>query len=260
MLKFPSMLTEIKDKHKEQLIKELFGVGAHFGYSKSRNHPTVRDFIFAYKNRGAIIDLEKTAESLVAVTEYMKTLGQNRQSVLLVGNKSEAKAAVRKIAKELNWPYVAERWIGGTLTNFKEIKKRIARLKELTDQGEKGELSVYTKKERLLIAKEMEKLERFFGSISQLEKMPAAMIVIDAEEEKIAVAEAQVCRVPVIAISNSDSNLSPIDYPIVANDGSAKTIAYLLSHLAEAYRQGLAIIPPTNEETSSKSENLANQA
>ena len=229
-------------------IRELFEVGAHFGYSKSRCHPSTRNAIFGFKNRNAVIDLEKTLAGLEAAKAKLMDLGRNNKAVLLVGNKEEAKAAVREAADMASWPYLASRWLGGILTNWPQMKTRLARLADLKEKREAGQLAVYTKKEQLLIGREIARLERYFGTITSLTDMPAALVVVDPDNEKISVDEARKVKLPVIALAGTDCNIRDIDYPIVINDNSAKTIKLVLRELVEAYdagrREGPAIVAP----------------
>src|SRR3989338_1121126 len=143
----------------------LFSVGAHFGFVKSRRHPSVKPFILGIKNNLEIFDLEKTSKELEKVLAFVEGKGKEGGLGLWVGGKSEAREAVERSGKELEMPYVAGRWIGGTLSNFPEIKKRIAKLEELTGQRERGELGKYTKKERLLFDREIDKLTIYFGGL-----------------------------------------------------------------------------------------------
>ena len=136
-------------------------------------------------------------------------------------------------------PYVAGRWIGGTLTNFGEIKKRIMRLEELTTQRERGELAKYTKKERLLIDREIDKLTLYFSGLSSLKSMPKVMVIIDPRKENIAVTEAKKMGIPIVALAGSDSNLYEIDYPIPGNDASRQTINFIVGEIVKAYKKGL---------------------
>jgi len=221
---------------KDSLIKILFEAGAHFGYSKSRSHPSIRNHLFGFKNRSAIIDLEKTVADLERAKEFVRSLAKEGKVILFVGNKDEARGAVIKAAEQLNMPYVASRWLGGTFTNFAQIKSRIDRLALLKDQRANGELlEKYTKKECLLFDKEIAKLERYLGSLSSLNKLPAAVVVVDADHERIVVTEAAKVNIPVISISGSDNDIRGIAYPIVANDSSVTSIKLFLEELVRAY-------------------------
>ena len=153
-------------------VEALFGVGAHFGFIKSRRHPTATPFIFGIKNKVDIFDLEKTTESLDKALDFVKTLGSKNGLILFVGGKNEAKDALANIAGSISQPYVAGRFIGGTLTNFSEIRKRVEKLEMLVSQKEKGELVKYTKKERLLIDRDITKLREFFFGLSVMKNLP----------------------------------------------------------------------------------------
>lgn len=223
-------------------LQDLFQAGAHFGYSRSRNHPSAKPFIFGYKNRSAIIDLTKTLEALDRAKAVLRTLATEGKMILLVGTKDEARRSVEKTATELNMPWVSLRWLGGTLTNFAQIKSRVDRLGELKTQKERGDWSVYTKKERLLLDREINRLERYLSGLVNLAQLPAALVVIDSAEEAIAVAEANKMNIPVISLSGSDCDVSQVAYPVMANDANQDSISFFLRAVAEAYR---AVPAPT---------------
>lgn len=220
----------------ENLIREMFGVGAHYGYTRTRRHPTTKPFLYGTKNRTDIIDLEKTAASLTKAEEILATLGTTGKQVLFVGTKPEASPAVKAAAESLGMPYVEIRWIGGTLTNEKQIKSRVTLLEDLTVKHEKNELIAKTKKEKLLLERKMEKLARRFGGLSTMKGMPGALIVIDSKEEAIAITEANQVGIPVISLSNSDCDIRTVAYPIIANDANKKTIEFFLNKLVTAYK------------------------
>lgn len=219
-------------------MQELFKTGAHYGYSTSRRHPSMKPIVFGSKNNVEIIDLEKTLQYLEAALNYIRNLGKEGKQILFVGSKAEAKNATLKEASELSMPSVTERWIGGTLTNFNEIKKRIARLEKLEQEEEKGELNVYTKKEQLLFRREKEKLQKYFSGVRTLKEKPDALFVVDPKQEITAVNEAEKRNIPVIALMNIDCDLKDVDYPIPANDSSIRTIEYILEKVTRAYKEG----------------------
>lgn len=218
-------------------IERMFKAGAHFGLLKSRRHPSVKSLIFGAKNRVEIFDLEKTKDYLDRAKDFVKTIGKNNGMILFVGGKSEAQDATRKTAESLGMPYVAGRWIGGTFTNFSNIRKRVERLEMLTDQREKGELGKYTKKERLLIDREIEKLQRFFSGITPMKELPKAIFVVDSKHEEIAVTEAHKVGIPVIGLCGSDCNLKGIQLPVPGNDSSISSIKFFLGEIAAAYKE-----------------------
>lgn len=229
-------MTEEKKINNER-IDEMFKVGAHFGFSKTRRHASTSPFIFGIKNKVEIIDLEKTDELLAKALAFIATLAKEGKQILFVGGKNEARGALKIAAESINMPFVDGRWIGGTLTNFPEIKKRLMKLEDLTKQKEKGELSKYTKKERLMIDREIAKLEKFFSGISSLRDLPKAVIVVDSKKEVIAVDEAKTMNIPVVALCGTDTNIKGINYPIVANDSTISSITFFVNEIAKAYEK-----------------------
>jgi len=220
------------------VVDALFSVGAHFGFVKSRRHPSAKPFIFGSKNNIEIFDLEKTSKELEKAMAFVESKGKEGALGLWIGGKSEAREAIRKAGLGLEMPYVAGRWIGGTLSNFVEIKKRIAKLEELTTQREKGELSKYTKKERLLIDREIDKLNLYFGGLAKLKSLPKFLVIVDPKKEYIAVNEAKTIGVPIVALAGSDTNLYKLDYAIPGNDSSRQNISFIVDTLAKAYKKG----------------------
>ena len=243
------MLKTDTPKIDDQLIRDMFEIGVHFGFSRRRKHPSVDKYIFAYKNKNAIIDLEKTKISLEKAGEFVKSLGKEGKQILFVGNKNEARAVTKKFAESIDMPYVAERWIGGTLTNNSQIKNRLKRLADIKADEESEALGKYTKKERNLIMKEKKDLERYFGGIVDMNKMPGAMFTIDSSAEEAAILEAKSLKVPVISLSNSDCDIRNVAYPIIGNDSSVASISYFLRYIAEKYKEGLKEKEVVKEET-----------
>jgi small subunit ribosomal protein S2 len=223
----------------KDLIDSLFSVGAHFGYAKARRHPSAAKYIFGAKNGIEIFDLEKTSPLLEEALTFIESIAQQGKQVLFVSGKREAIRPVREWAEKIDQPYVAGRWIGGILTNFEQIQQRVNRLEKLLEEKEKGLLAKYTKKERLLIDREIEKLEARFGGIVSMKKMPGAIFIIDTDAEDIAVNEARHKNIPVVSLSNSDCNLGKTAYPIPGNDNSVQSINLVLSKAAEAYTKGV---------------------
>lgn len=219
-------------------IDSMFAAGAHFAFSRSRRHPTVAPYIFGAKNKVEIFDLEKTNKLLETAKEFIKSLGREGKMILFVGGKSEARNAVKNCAMSIAMPYVDGRWIGGTLTNALQIRKRVEKLEKLTSEREKGELAKYTKKERLLIDREIANLERFFSGIVSMKDLPKALFVIDPKKEKNAVKEAMDMNIPVIALAGSDCNLKEVTYPIVGNDTSQTSIQFFINEIIKAYSEG----------------------
>ncbi len=221
------------------IIEEMFKNGTHYGYSKSRRHPTTTPYVFATKNGVDIINIEKTHELFEKAMEKITNLAQAGKTILFVGTKAEARQQIIETALSLNMPYVSERWVGGSLTNFPEIKKRITKLLDLRDQKEKGGLEKYTKKERLLIDREMEDMTKNFQGLTGISRTPDAVFVVDPKKEHIAVTEAHKMKLPVIALMNTDCNLKHAQFPIIANDASISSITFFLSQIKSAYNKGI---------------------
>ena len=227
-----------KVENNDVTVEQLFNAGAHYGYSKTRRHPSLSSYIYATKNKTDIIDLEKTKVMLSDAQEFIKSLGSQNKTVLFVGTKPEAKEVIKGMAESLNMPYVSERWIGGTLSNFTEIKKRINELEKYNKESTTGELEKYTKKERVVMAKKMEKLARYYTGLLSLKKAPDAIYIVDAKAEHIAATESRKSNVPVVALVNSDSNIKSIDYPIVCNDAAIPSIRIFTDSIVRAYKMG----------------------
>ena len=220
-------------------IDNMFNAGAHFGYQRTRRHPSVKPYIFGSKNRGDIIDLEKTAHLLEEAKTFVKSVAASGKQVLFVGTKPEARAVVVKEASRVGMPYVTERWIGGILTNFTELKKRMDRYQDLMKKKTEGALNVYTKKERGIIDRELAELDKNFGGLMPMKNIPGAVFVVDSRNESIAVTEAIKMNVPVISLSNSDCDLKLVRYPIVGNDSATSSIELFVGEIADAYKDGL---------------------
>lgn len=220
------------------LVDSLFKAGAHFGYNKSRRHPSVSPFIFGAKNRVEIFDLEATSLALSAAKDFIKSLGGENKTILFVSGKSEGKNAVKDGASSIGMPYVAGRFIGGTLTNFPQIRKRIDKLEKLLAERESGELNRYTKKERLLIDREIDRLLHDFGGIVSLKHMPAALIVVDPKREYNAVNEGKQLKIPIVALANSDCNLREVTYAVPGNDSLKRSVEFFINEIVESYKEG----------------------
>lgn len=222
----------------QNITEEMFRAGVHYGYSKSRRHPSTSQYVFTTKNGVDIINIEKTYDLLGKALEAVSKFAASGKTILFVGTKPEAHQQIIETALSLNMPYVSERWVGGTLTNFPEIKKRIIKLLDLRNQKEKGGLDKYTKKEKLLIDREMDDMTKNFQGLTGINKTPDVVFVIDPKKEHIAVTEAKKMNLPIISLLNTDCNLKQIQYPIVANDASVSSITFFLSKIKEAYNKG----------------------
>ncbi len=220
-------------------VDRLFGAGAHFAQVKSRRHPAMKAFVVGSKAKVEIFDLGKTDEQLAKAKGAMKTLAEAGKVVLFVGGKREVSDIVKEAAKKAGAPYVAGRWLGGTISNFTEIKKRIDRLADLSAKRESGELAkIYTKLERVYIDREIDRLTLRLEGIRELAKRPDAFVVVDTKHEAHATREAKKAGIPVIALMSSDCDLKDATYPIVMNDASRDAVKLVLDELATAYEAG----------------------
>lgn len=228
-------------KDNSSLIDQMFSAGAHFGFSKTRRHPSALKFIFGRKNNVEIFDLEKTEEKLLEAKAFATKIASEGKQILWVGGKKESQSIIKDVAERIDQPYVSGRWIGGTLTNFEEIRKRVSRLLDITSQKEKGLLAKYTKKEQLMIEREIDKLNEKFGGIIGMDKKPGAVFIVDADKESIARDEAVNEKIPVISLCSSDCDFSKIDYVIPGNDSSTKSIKLFVDEIAASYEAGKGI-------------------
>lgn len=214
--------------------------GLQYGYSRTRRHPSVKPFIEGNYNGVDFINLAKTEEQLKNAITFLTSVHNAGKVILFVGVKPEIRQIVKEVALSLNAPYIAERFIGGTLTNFPQIKKRVEKLHDLLKKKEGGELSVYTKKEQLLIQRDIDRLDRDFGGISSLTNVPAAIVIVDSRHEDMCVKEAARLHIPVVALCNTDCTLEGIEYPVVGNDGSVTSVRFVLEAIKGALQAEIA--------------------
>jgi len=248
--------TSMTKENKETKIKNNFGLnveemaeaGLHLGHLPSKTHPKMRPYIFGLRSGIHIIDLEKSIEKLKEALEFVKKTILEKKQLILIGTRVQEKELVKEIAREANVPYINERWLGGTFTNFETIKKRIEYFKELKEKKERGEFEKYTKKERAKIDKELAELEARFGGIKKLEKLPDVVFLTNLKKDKLVVKEAKKKKIPVIAICDTDADPSLVDYPIPANDDAVPSIKYILEKLKNVILQTRSLIPDQESE------------
>lgn len=221
-------------------LKDMLESGVHFGHRSSRWHPKMKQFIFGTRRGVHIIDIEQTQKALESALEYIEALASRGGNILFVGTKPQAQNLIEKFAQEAGMPYVNERWLGGTLTNFPEIKKVIKRFLDLKDQKEKGELKKYTKKEQIWIERDIKDMDRKVGGIQTLTQIPEAVFILDLKREKTALQEAKKKGVKVVALVDTNINPDPVDFPIPANDDSVKAIELMLGLITETVKEGRA--------------------
>ncbi|MCK4525635.1 MAG: 30S ribosomal protein S2, partial [Candidatus Andersenbacteria bacterium] len=208
--------------------------GVHFGHKKSKRHPKMSQYIYTVRNGINIIDLGKTTIKLNEALEYMKDIASKGGVILFVGTKKQARETVKKAAEKCDMPYVTERWLGGTFTNFEKIASSIKRLEKMVSEKESGELEKkYNKKERLEIDREIKRLERKFGGIKTMKKLPEAVFIIDIKEDLTAVTESNSKKVPVVAIVDTNVDPTLVNYPIPSNDDAVGAIKLITNAVAD---------------------------
>jgi len=215
-------------------MKQLLEAGVHFGHQTRRWNPKMKKYIFTERNGIYIIDLQKTVKKVEEAYNYVKELAGNGGTVLFVGTKKQAQDSVKEEAIRSGQYYVNQRWLGGTLTNFETIQKRIARLKDIERMSEDGTFEVLPKKEVVQLNKELERLEKFLGGIKEMKKMPDALFIVDPRKERIAVAEAHKLNIPIVGIVDTNCDPDEIDVVIPANDDAIRAVKLLTAKMADA--------------------------
>ncbi|HHE76913.1 MAG TPA: 30S ribosomal protein S2 [Candidatus Parcubacteria bacterium] len=232
-------MSENKNENNEFNLKieEMANAGLQFGHHVSKTYPKMSPYISGVKNTIHLIDLEKSVREFSKTLYFLKKLVREGKIILVVGTKIQMKDLVRQFAEELGFPYINERWLGGTITNFPIIKKRIEYFRDLENKREKGELEKYTKKERAKFDKEIKDLEIKFGGIKNMESVPDAIFVLDVKKDELAVREARKKRIPVIGIVDTNINPELVDYLIPANDDAISSVKYILEKIKEAIKK-----------------------
>lgn len=219
-------------------MKQLLEAGVHFGHQTRRWNPKMDRYIFTQRNGIYIIDLQKTVKKLDEAYNFAKQIAEDGGSILFVGTKKQASDAIKEEAIRCGMPFVNARWLGGMLTNFKTIRKRIARLAQLKEMSENGTFDLLPKKEVLKLNLQIEKLEKFLGGIVDMKKQPAAMFIVDPKKERIAVAEAHKLNIPIIAIVDTNCDPDEIDYVIPGNDDAIRAVKLITAAMADAVIEG----------------------
>ena len=218
---------------------QLLEAGAHFGHLKRKWNPAMAPYIYMERNGIHIIDLNKTVVKVEEAAEALKNLARSGRKILFVGTKKQAQEAIAAHAQEVGMPYITERWAGGMLTNFPTIRKAVKKMSQIDKMMTDGTLENVSKREKLQITRQREKLEKNLGSIADMTRLPSAIFVVDVIEEKIAVAEANRLGIPVFGIVDTNSNPNNIDFVIPANDDATKAIDVILSAVCDAIKEGL---------------------
>ncbi len=219
-------------------MKQLLEAGVHFGHQTRRWNPKMAEYIFTERNGIYIIDLQKTVKKLEEAYMFVRDIAAEGGEILFVGTKKQAQLSVKEEAERCEMPYVDARWLGGMLTNFRTIRRRIDRLNQLREMRDNGTFDMLPKKEVIKLNGEIEKLEKFLGGIQNMKKAPAAMFVVDPRKEKIAVSEAHKLNIPVVAIVDTNCDPDDIDYVIPGNDDAIRAVKLLSATMANAVIEG----------------------
>ena len=219
-------------------MKQLLEAGVHFGHQTRRWEPKMAEYIFQARNGIHIIDLQKTSKKLDEAYAFLKEQAEEGKTVLFVGTKKQAQECVKEAAEKCGMYYVNQRWLGGTLTNFETIRKRIDRLEKLEEMQEDGTFDVLPKKEVILLKKEMEKLEKNLGGIKDMKELPGVMFIVDPKKERIGILEARKLGIPVIGLVDTNCNPEDVDYPIPGNDDAIRAVALIADCMANAVIEG----------------------
>ncbi len=222
-----------------ELVKQLIDAGVHFGHRASRWNPKMKPYIFSKRNLIHIINIKETIRGVLLAKKFIAQVTSEGKDVLLVGTKRQARKAVQDHADRVGMHWVNDRWLGGTLTNFREIRKRVGRLNELEAMDAAGQLDMYSKKAGSTLRREMRKIRRNLGGLRKMEKLPGVIIAIDQNHELIAVKEANKLDIPVICLLDTDGNPDLVDIPIPANDDAMRAIDLILKELCDAAAAGV---------------------
>ena len=220
-------------------FKQLLDAGVHFGHQKRKWNPAMGPYVFMERNGIHIIDLNKTVEKIEQAASAMKQIAKSGKSILFVATKKQAKNIVAEKVKRINMPYITERWPGGLLTNFVTIRKAVKKMDIIDKMNEDGTIDTLSKRERLQISRTREKLEKNLGSISNMNRIPSAIFVVDINKEHIAVAEARKLNIPTFAMVDTNSNPNLIEFPIPSNDDATKSIECIVEIVTNAVAEGL---------------------
>ena len=224
----------------EVTLKDLLEAGVHFGHQTKRWNPKMKPYIFMEKNGIHIIDLRKTLAACERSCDAIRKLAEEGKSILFLGTKTQAKSAVKEEAERSGMPYVTERWLGGTLTNFETIRKSLSKLEHLESLEAEGKMDQFKKKEALRLSKEKEKLLKALGGIRQMDKLPALIFVVDTIKEYNAVREARKLRIPIVGLIDTNADPDEVDYPIPANDDAMRAIRLFSKMVADSALEGRA--------------------
>jgi small subunit ribosomal protein S2 len=221
----------------EATAQEMLEANVHFGHKKSNWNPKMKSYVHGTKGNIYIIDLEKTMEQLEKAINFLKEIKKNNGKILFAETRPQGQTIIEETAKDLRMPYVVARWIGGLLTNFKNLRKRVEYFIDLEKRKNEGDLKKYTKKEQLDFDREIEKLKKRFEGVRELDKLPEAVFVLSIKAQMTVIREAQKKNIPIVALADTDCDPTLVDYPIPANDESISSIKYIMAKIQEALKE-----------------------
>ena len=227
----------------EIVVKDILDCGVHYGHQTARWNPRMRPYIYGRRNQIHIIDIKETVRGLLRAKRYLHRVAEQRSLVLFCGTKRQAAGAVQEFAEKCSMPYCSERWLGGTLTNFRTVRSRLKRLEELEQMKESGELNSWSKKMQSTLMREYRKIYRNLNGIREMNRLPEAVVVIDPSKERNCVHESRLLGIKVVALIDTDSDPEAVDLPIPGNDDSIRSIRLVLEHLCDAVLAGKSQVP-----------------
>ncbi len=232
--------------------KDLLDAGCHFGHLKRKWNPKMRQYIFAERNGIHVIDLNATLECLEHSAKALRSMAKAGKKILFVGTKKQSREIIANAAKSVGMPYVTERWLGGMMTNFTTLRRSVRKMQSIKTMLSDTTLETITKKERLMLTRKYEKLERMFGGVAQLNRLPNTIITVDVSHEHLAIAESKRLGLKTIGIVDTNSDPTVVDFAIPANDDASKSIGLIINYLTDAIREGLEERKKTKEEQPAK--------
>ena len=232
----------------EIVVKDILDAGVHYGHRSSRWNPKMRPYIYGRRNQIHIIDIKETIRGLIRAKKYLLKVAAQGGLVLFVGTKRQAAAAIEELAQDCKMPYCTERWLGGTLTNFRTIRTRLKRLEELENLRQSGDIKNYSKKMQSTLTREYDKIYRNLNGMREMNRLPECLVIVDPSKEKNAVHEARLLGIKIVALIDTDSDPDMVDLPIPGNDDSIRSIELILKKLADAVLEGKASLPPEQQQ------------
>lgn len=241
----------------EIVVQDILDAGVHYGHRSSRWNPKMRPYIYGRRNQIHIIDIKETIRGLIRAKKYLMRVAAQGSLVLFVGTKRQAAASLEELGPECGMPYCTERWLGGTLTNFRTVRSRLKRLEELEAMRESGEIDSYSKKMQSTLTREYRKIYRNLHGMREMNRLPECLVVVDPSKEKNAVHEAHLLGIKVVALIDTDSDPDTVDLPIPGNDDSLRSIRLIMQHLVDAIKQGKSMRPTEPRKSDPASEHKA---